>query len=128
MSKFDKRLHKYAPHKVLWSSNNYFSRRRRLQVLLFLALLTLKIKMIWANLSVAVTKIVQIKVHVNLLSSLLEEKECWRMTTDAAASPLGTNSSPWIFGSGELKILLFWTATGRGRATWLKQLLNFVFK
>jgi hypothetical protein len=45
----------------------------------------------------------QTKFEVNLLSSFREEDDCWRMTTDAGASPFDTNSSPWAFGSGELK-------------------------
>jgi hypothetical protein len=60
--------------------------------------------MTWANSSVTVTRMLQTKFEVNLLSSFREEDDCWRMTTDAGASPFDTNSSPWAFGSGELKI------------------------
>jgi hypothetical protein len=100
MSTFDKtKLPKYATDKVSWASqpsNNYLNRRRRLQVFLFLALLTLKIKMIWTNLSLPVTMIVQIKVDVNLQFN--RRNDDWRR-----GIPFGTYSSHWIFGSGELK-------------------------
>jgi hypothetical protein len=57
-----------------------------------------------ANLSVTVTRMLQTKFEVNLLSSFREEDDFWRMMTDAGASPFDTNSSPWAFGSGELKM------------------------
>jgi hypothetical protein len=56
-----------------------------------------------ANASVTVTRMLQTKFEVNMSSSFREEDDCWRMTTDAGISPFDTNSSPWAFGSGELK-------------------------
>jgi hypothetical protein len=60
--------------------------------------------MTWANSSVTVTMMLQSKFEVNLPSSFREEDDCWRMATNARASPFYTNSSPWAFGSGELMI------------------------
>jgi hypothetical protein len=44
--------------------------------------------MTWANSSVTVTRMLQTKFEVNLLSSFREEDDCWLMTTDAEIKKL----------------------------------------
>jgi hypothetical protein len=74
--------------------------------------------MTWANSSVTVTRMLQTKSKVDLLSSFREEDYCWCMTTEAGASPFDTNSSPWTFGFGELKIIQSQNSDNMHHGTW----------